>query len=293
MMLEQASQEEIDREYNPRLGIPDVDALIAGWAERSAATRSRLPCRRGVRFGPTLAEHADVFPAPEGRAPAPVHVFIHGGYWRAFSAADFSFVAESAFAEGHAAVIVNYALCPGVSITEIVRQARAAVAWTWANAPSFGGDRERIVVSGHSAGGHLAARVAATAWSRDYGIPDDVVKGVLAISGLFDLEPVRRCWLQPILQITGDEVLEQSPMRRPPEPGRPPLLVAVGAEETPEFRRQSRDFATLLKGPGCRELEGRNHFDVLDDLADPAGILWRDLVRIGFADRGIGSAERR
>lgn len=275
-----ASQEEIDREYNPRLGIPELDALIAGWAERSAATRARFDCREGLRFGPTLAERVDVFPAPAGREEAPVHVFIHGGYWRAFDASDFSFVAGSAVEEGFAAVIVNYALCPEVSITEIVRQARAAVAWTWANASSFGGDRDRIVVSGHSAGGHLAARVAATAWSRDYGMPDDAVKGVLAISGLFDLEPVRRCWLQPLLQITGDEVLEQSPMRRPPAAGRPPFLVAVGAGETSEFRRQSRDFAALLEGAPFREVEGRNHFDILDDLADPGGLLWRDFVRL-------------
>ena len=286
MILEQASQEEIDRECNPRLDILDLDALLAGWASRSADTRARLPCRLGMRFGPTLAEYVDVFPAPEGRAPAPVHVFIHGGYWRAFSASDFSFVAESAFAEGHAAVIVNYALCPAVSITEIVRQARAAVAWTWANAPSFGGDPDRIVVSGHSAGGHLAARIAVTAWSRDYGIPDDVVKGVLAISGVYDLAPIRRCWLQPLLQITGMEVLEQSPMRRPPVPGRPPFLVAVGGLETSEFRRQSHDFAALLKGAGCREMEGWNHFDILDQLADPAGVLWHDVVRLDSAGRG-------
>jgi arylformamidase len=266
------TQEDVDREYNPRLGVPDVDALMAAWTGRSVAARRRIANRTGLRFGPTLAEWVDVFPAPRGGAP--VHVFIHGGYWRAFSASDFSFVAESAAARGWAAVIVNYALCPQVSITEIVRQTRAALAWTWTNAASFGGDPERIVVSGHSAGGHLAARVAATPWRRDYGLPDDLVKAILPISGLFDLEPIRRCWLQPLLAITADEVLEQSPIRRLPD--RPlPAVVAVGGLETSEFRRQSRDYAAALPGAEFLELAGRHHIDVLDELADPDGILWR------------------
>lgn len=271
-----ATQEEIDREYNPRLGVPDVDALIAAWAERSARTRQRLGGRIGSRYGPTLAEHVDVFPATNDRAP--VHVFLHGGYWRAFSSTDFSFVAESALARGHAAVIVNYALCPAVTITEIVRQARAAVAWVWNNATSFGGDRERITLSGHSAGGHLAARVIAARWQRDYGIADDAVKGVVAISGLFDLEPLRWSWLQPTLQLSGDEILAQSPIRHLP-PARVPVVAAVGGHESAEFRRQSREYAAALEtrhgGAEYLEVAGRHHFDVLDDLADPDGVLWR------------------
>jgi arylformamidase len=271
------TQEDVDREYNPRLGIPDVDALMAAWTDRSVAARRRLASRTGLRFGPTLAEWVDVFPAE--RAGAPIHVFIHGGYWRAFSASDFSFVAESAVARGYAAVIVNYALCPQVSLTEIVRQTRAALAWTWTNAASFGGDAGRIVVSGHSAGGHLAARVAATGWRRDYGLPDDLVKAILPISGLFDLEPIRRCWLQPVLAISADEVLEHSPIRRLPDL-RLPAVVAVGGLETSEFRRQSRDYAAALPGAEYLELSGRHHVDILDDLADPAGTLWRRIEQM-------------
>lgn len=271
-----ATQDEIDQEYNPRLLVPDAEALSAGWATRSAEARAKLGGRLGMKYGPTLAEYVDVFPAT--RPNAPVHVFVHGGYWRAYTARDFSFVAEGPVARGCCTVIVNYALCPQVSITEIVRQARAALAWTWANAADVGGDRNGITVSGHSAGGHLVARLLATAWQRDYGIPDDVIKAALPVSGLFDLEPVRRSWLQPLLQISGDEVLAESPMRH--LPGRPvPMTVAVGAAESTEFRRQSRDYAAAA-GATFLEVEGRNHFDILDDLASPYGRLWRTVERL-------------
>ncbi|HYG87941.1 MAG TPA: alpha/beta hydrolase [Azospirillum sp.] len=271
-----STQDEIDREYNPRLGVPDVEALIAGWSTRSEEARRKLGGQLGLKYGPTLAEYVDVFPAT--RPNAPVHLFVHGGYWRAFTARDFSFIAEGPVSRGCCTVIVNYALCPQVSVTEIVRQTRAALAWTWAHAAEFGADRERISVSGHSAGGQLVARLLATAWQRDYGIPDDVIKAALPISGVFDLEPIRWSWLQPTLQLTGDEILAQSPMHHLPT--RPvPMAVAVGGAESAEFRRQSRDYAAAV-GAKFLEAEGRHHFDILDDLASPYGRLWRTLEQL-------------
>jgi arylformamidase len=277
-----ATQDRIDREYNPRLAVPEVDAIAAGWIRRSAELRERVPCRLGLRFGPTLAEYLDVFTC--GREGAPVHLFVHGGYWRAFSARDFGFVAAAPLARGHHCVVVNYALCPRVTIPEIVRQVRAALAWTWENAGGFGGDRDRITVSGHSAGGHLVARLIETAWEEDYGIPAGVVKGALPISGLFDLEPLRWSWLQPTLQLTGDAVERESPMRR--LHARPvPLVAAVGGRESDEFRRQSRDYADAVQSRGlparCLEVEDRDHFTVLEDLADPDGALWRAVEAMG------------
>jgi arylformamidase len=265
------TQDDIDREYNPRLGVPDAEALMAAWTQRSEEARRKLGGRLGIPYGPTLAEYVDVFPA--SRPNAPVHLFVHGGYWRAFTARDFSFIAEGSVARGCCTVVMNYALCPQVSITEIVRQTRAALAWTWAHAAEFGADPQRISVSGHSAGGHLVARLLATAWQRDYGIPDDVIKAALPISGLFDLEPIRWSWLQPTLQLSGDEILAQSPMRHlPTHPV--PLAVAVGGAESAEFRRQSADYAAAT-GAKLLEVEGRHHFNVLDDLASPYGRLWR------------------
>ncbi len=270
------TQDAIDREYNPRLGVPDVEALIAGWAQRSEEARRKLGGRLGLPYGPTLAEYVDVFPAT--RPNAPVHLFVHGGYWRTFTARDFSFIAEGPVARGCCTVVMNYALCPQVSITEIVRQTRAALAWTWHHAGEFGGDRNRISVSGHSAGGHLTARLLSTAWQRDYGIPDDVIKAALPISGLFDLEPIRWSWLQPVLQLSGDEILAQSPMRHL-HTTPVPLAVAVGGAESAEFRRQSADYAAAT-GAKLMEIEGRHHFDVLDDLASPYGKLWRTVEQM-------------
>lgn len=266
-----ASQEAIDQEYNAAAAVPDSAALIARWTERSSAVRQRLEARLGVPYGPTRAERLDIFPAGKG---APVHVFIHGGYWRRFAAADFSFVAEALVAAGTTAVIPDYALCPAVTIDEIVRQMRAAIAWTWTHAGSFGGDRERITLSGHSAGGHLTAMALATDWQGDYDLPRDIVKAALAISGLFDLAPFPYSWLQPSLQLTWAQVLRQSPILRVPEAS-PPLTVAVGAEESAEFRRQASTFHALRAGKGLPgshlEVPGCNHFTVLTGLADRDG----------------------
>jgi arylformamidase len=270
-----ATQEEIDREYNPSAAAPESAAAVtAAWTTRSAATRGRPGARLGVAYGPTCAEHLDVFPAAAGQGGAPVHVFVHGGYWRRFAAADFSFVADRLAAAGAASVVVNYALCPAVTLGEIVRQVRAALAWTWANAASFGGDRDRITLSGHSAGGHLVAMALATDWEGGYDLPPDLVKGALAISGLFDLAPFPYSYLQPALQLTWDDVRRLSPVNVVPALA-PPLTVAVGGLESAEFRRQSRDFHDLWRSRGLPgsfvELEGRDHFTVLDALADREG----------------------
>jgi arylformamidase len=266
-----ASQDEIDREYNAGAAVPGSADLTAAWTERSEATRHKLGGRIGVRYGPTRAERVDIFPAGEG---APVHIFIHGGYWRRFAAADFSFVAEALVAAGTTAVIVDYALCPGVSIDEIVRQVRAAIAWTCTNASTFGGARDRITVSGHSAGGHLTAMALATDWPGQYGLPPDLIKAALAISGLFDLAPFPYSWLQPSLQLTWDQVLRHSPVRHVPGTS-PPLTVAVGGEESAEFRRQSHEFHRLRTERGLPgrhvEVPGCNHFTVLTALADRQG----------------------
>jgi arylformamidase len=273
-----ATQEELDREYNPAAAVPESAAITAAWTARSERARGTLEARLGLRYGPTRAEHLDAFPAGRG---APIHVFVHGGYWRRFAAADFSFVAEPLVATGTAAVVVNYALCPAVSLGEIVRQVRASLAWTFANAAAFGGDPDRITLSGHSAGGHLVAMALATDWEGDYGLPADLVKGALAISGLFDLAPFPYTYLQPALQLTWDEVRRLSPINALPAAA-PPLRIAVGGRESAEFRRQSREFHDLWRARGLEgSLElvaGRDHFTVLDALAArPGGLASGDV----------------
>ena len=155
---------------------------------------ARLDCRLGVRYGPTREEHLDIFPAGDG---APVHIFIHGGYWRRFNARDHDFLAPAFVEAGITFVSVNYALCPKVTMDEIVREVRAAVAWTHAHARGFGGDPARLTVSGHSAGGHLCAMALSTDWEGAYDLPADTLKGGVAVSGLFDLAPFPYTYLQP------------------------------------------------------------------------------------------------
>ncbi len=289
------SQEAIDAEYNVAARVAQSGAILARWNEASAAARARLPCRLGLKYGPTREEYLDLFPAGPG---APLHLFFHGGYWRRFSAREFSFLAEPLVRAGVAVGIVNYALCPKVTIDEIVREARAAVARAFESAREWGCDPERLTISGHSAGGHLVAMVAATDWPGEYDLPADTVKAGLPVSGLFDLGPFPWSYLQPSLQLGLEQVRRNSPILDIPDRG-PPLLVAVGAAETAEFRRQSRAFVEARRGRGLAtallEVEGTDHFTVLDALADPANAAFERLLRLAreparaLEDAGTGS----
>lgn len=264
-----STQEELDAQYNMANTVPDYQSYADWYAEQSRETRERLECHCNVSFGPTIAEHLDVFPADQ--PDAPVLLFIHGGYWHSLSSKEFSFVADGPVSAGVTTVVLNYALCPDVTITEIVRQSRAAVAWLSQNAEEFGGDSSQIYVAGHSAGGHLTAMVLTTDWEDTYGLPGDVVTGGCAISGLFDLEPFPYTYLQPKLQLTWKQVRDNSPIRRIPDSA-PPLLVTYGNEETAEMQRQSDDFLTAwtdnqLDGEYLPQ-PGTDHFSAIDGFLD-------------------------
>ncbi len=271
-----ATVEDVDREYNLTLAVPEAGAITEGWATRSAEAREALDGALGVRFGPTRAEYLDIF-APAGSGPSPVHVFIHGGYWRRFAARDFSFIAPPLVAAGAVVVVVNYELCPTVSISEIVRQCRAALAWVHRRIGDYGGDPARISVSGHSAGGHLTGMLLATDWPGVYGRPANLVKGALPISGVFDLAPIPYTFVQPWVQLGWDEVRDLSPLNHLPAVC-PPIAIAVGAGETSEFIRQSQAYQTALADAGhpaaYLEIRARHHFDILDELENPDSALF-------------------
>ena len=264
-----ATQEELDAQYDLRTLFPEAASLYEAFCGReSVRAREDLTHHLDVPFGPTLAEHVDLYPAGEG---APVLVYVHGGFWALRTAMEFGFVARGPASRGVATVVTNYALCPTVTIDEEVRQTRAAVAWAYRNARSFGGDPERLHVAGHSAGGHLVAMLLATDWEGDYGLPTDIVKGATAISGLFDLAPFPYSFLQPKVQLTWDQVSRNSPILHVPDES-PPLLVAYGEDETDEFKRQSEDYLgawkeKVLSGERL-VLSGKNHFDVVDGFLD-------------------------
>ena len=264
-----ATQEELDAEYNLTAIFPKAAASYEAFCEReSERVRSELDHRLIVPFGPTLAEHVDLYPAGE---TAPVLIYVHGGFWYLRTSTEFGFVARGPVSRGIATVVVNYDLCPRVTIDEIVRQTRAAVAWVYENAQSFGGDAGRIHVAGHSAGGHLVAMLLATDWEGEYGLPDDIIKSATAVSGLYDLAPFPYTFLQPQLQLGWDQVLRNSPVLHIPDAA-PPLLVAYGEEETAEFKRQSEAFLSAWKANGLDGerllLAGKNHYDVIDGFLD-------------------------
>ena len=260
------SQAEINAQYDVENSVPDFGRYVDFFLGNSARVREKLSPMLDVSFGPTMAEHLDIYPA--ANPDAPIHMFIHGGYWHSLSSKEFSFVAEGLVDAGVTIIINNYALCPEVTITEIVRQNRAAVAWLYRNAASFGADQNRIFVSGHSAGGHLTAMLLATDWTGTYGLPSDVIKGGMAISGLFDLAPFIHSWLQPKLQLTQKEIERESPLLHIPAQASP-LIVTLGGDESEEFHRQSEAFLTAWTNSGLIgksvDLPGRNHFTLLED----------------------------
>ena len=186
----------LDQQYNPRLSVTDFAAHLGKWAAASAHTRERAPCVIDLRYGDEAGQTLDLFPATAPAAPpgatAPVLVFLHGGYWRALDKSDLSFVAPSFTAEGALVVVPNYPLAPKASVEQITLSVARALEWTWRHAAEHGGDPSRIVVAGHSVGGHLAAMMLCCRWKQIADdLPAQLVQGALAISGLYDLEPLR------------------------------------------------------------------------------------------------------
>lgn len=262
------SQEELDAAYDVESSVPDFMVHARAYAESSEAARRDLDHAADVPYGPTLAEYADIFPAD--RPGAPVLVFIHGGYWRILSAKEFSYVARGFAPHGVTVVVANYDLCPAVSISEISRQMRALVAWIARNIADYNGDPENVTVSGHSAGGHLAAICALTDWAA-YGLPPATVRNIVPISGLFDLAPIAGTWMQPDLRISDRDIQEASPqrlLRRVPTQ----MLLSYGSNEPDAFSRHSEAFLAgwTAQGNKARFLPqmGRNHFTAITDLGD-------------------------
>lgn len=262
---------ELDVQYNNRQRFPDYVTYFGKWADESARTRESLSGELDVAYGEHTKETLDIFPA--GETNAPINLFIHGGYWQSLDKSDFSYVARGFVPHGVTTIVINYALAPDDGMDEIVRQNRAAVAWTWKNAEAFGADRERILVSGHSAGGHLVAMLLATDWTALIpGLPPDVVKAGCAISGLFDLEPIRLCYLNEVLGMDDAVAARNSPVRLN-YPVVAPLLIAVGALESDEYHRQAHAMETVWRNLGypteTMVAPDLDHFTIADRLGSP------------------------
>lgn len=238
-------QEELDLEYDMRRRCPHFAETFEACEIHNQRLIDNFECRLDVEFGEKPGEKLDVWP---GRGNSPIMLFIHGGYWRAFDKAMFRFVAERFVEAGACVVLNNYDLCPTVTMDEITLQNRKCLAWIYKNAAGIGGDAGRIHVTGHSAGGHLTGMLMATRWA-DYDLPFDVVNGAVPLSGLFDLEPLRRSYLNADLKMDEEMTTRNSPINHLPD-WMPPTVVAVGGGETDEFRRQSRIYVDACRQKG-------------------------------------------
>jgi arylformamidase len=255
-----------ETEYDNRARVPEHPQIFARWAAASSAYRARLPASQQARinYGATAREVIDLF---DVRPDAPLAVFIHGGWWRNFDPSLFSHCAAGLNARGIGVAVAGYNLCPQVSIAHIVDEMRRAVLALWRR------HSKRMLVCGHSAGGHLTAALAATDWpALDATAPADLVAAGYAISGLFDLAPLLHTSINHDLRLDSESARRASPALWPAPQG----LVfdaVVGAEESGEFLRQSRLIADAWSKAGAatrfEAIAGANHFTVLDPLTDP------------------------
>ena len=271
----------LDRLYNNRALVPDHAAYFSRWAQASATARGAQPCLLDVCYGDGPGETLDIFPT-SGRG-SPVLVFIHGGYWRSLDKADHSFVAPAFTQSGACVVIPNYALCPAVTIAQIVLQMVRSLAWIYRHIAAQGADPGRITLVGHSAGAHLAAMLLTCIWPAVGGdLPPRLVKNALGISGVYELESIRHTpFLQESLRLDGAQAKKASPawLPAPTLAGKRGLFNAVvGGAESPAFLEHNaliRQAWGERSVPVCEVLPGLNHFSVLDALTQPGHRLHR------------------
>ncbi len=274
-------QKELDDAYDQTVWAPNRQQLLDRYASNSEAFRRRSGSPRRIAYGPTPIEQLDVFVTD--RPNAPVHVFVHGGQWRGGFAKDYAYLAESFVRAGSHFVLLDFVnvLETGGDLMPMAEQVKRGIAWVCQNAKSFGGDPNRVFVSGHSSGAHIAAVALVTDWAAEFKLPADVVKGGLLCSAMYELKPVALSARSSYVKFNAsveDALSAQRHLARL----HCPVIVAYGTRETPEFQRQSREFAAAVKAAGkpVQLLVGENynHFEILETMANPIGLLGRAAI---------------
>ena len=278
------NQAELDAAYDQLKYAPNQAQILKRYASNSDAFRTRFGAPQRLVYGAAAVEGADLYRASKALAGgAPINIFIHGGAWRSGFAKDYGFLAELFVSAGAHFVVPDFSWVQDTdaSLEPIVDQLRRAVVWVHQHAAGFGGDPEQIYISGHSSGGHLAAVLLATDWQAQWGLPADVLKGGLCCSGIYELKPVALSARNVYLKLTTAMEEALSPQRQLANI-RAPLLVAYGSLETPEFQRQALDFSTAFKESGkevaLTRADAYNHFEILETLASPYGVLGRAVL---------------
>jgi arylformamidase len=279
MVYKQFDQAALNSQYNNRLHVPDFAAYLERWDLLSRQTEKELNAVKDLSYGSFLHEELDIYPSLH---PSSITlVFFHGGYWHKWGKADFQFIAKAFRAYGITTVLIDYPLAPEVSVDQIVASCRQAVDWLYHNLPEFNGDPARIYISGHSAGAHLAAMLLTTDW-KNFNLDTSVIKGACLISGLFNLFPIRLSDINEVLKMSTEAALRNSPVQYMPA-SRCPVSIIVGGNETGEFLDQSRELYGCWKEnipAEILEIEGLNHYSILDTLPDPGSPLHRAMLRM-------------
>ena len=276
-------QKELDDAYDQTVYAPNQPLLATRRKVASESVIKRFGPPERVAYGSSEFEKLDIYKAKQ--ANAPVMVYIHGGAWRNGMAKDFAFQAEMYLNAGANLVIVDFVQVQdtGGSLLPMIQQVRSAVAWVYKNAASFVANPDRLFVSGHSSGAHLTGCTLVTDWQKDFGLPAKIIKGGLMVSGMYDLKPVRLSKRSGYVNFT-DEIEQALSSQRHLERLQTPIIVAYGTCETPEFQRQSRDFAAAVKAAGKPvELivgESFNHFEMQETFGNPYGIAGRAALRL-------------
>jgi arylformamidase len=273
-------QQALDDAYDQLVYAPNRDQVGKRRIVNSERTRMILGTPRRVAYGPSDIEKLDIYRA--ARANAPVNIFVHGGAWRANRGADYAFLAEPFVNAGAHYVIPDFTNVDDAagSLFPMVQQVRRAVAWVYNNAESFGGDSSRLYLTSHSSGSHLAGCVVTHDWRKE-NLPLDIIKGAMLGSGMYDLHPVRLSKRSKYVKFTDEMEEALSPLRHL-DRLHTPIILAHGTCETPEFQRQTRDFYAAVKAAGkpveMLTGEGYNHFEMLETLGNPYGLLGRAVL---------------
>jgi len=270
----------LEYQYNARAAVPGYAAIFEKWAALSESTRGRIPSRLDIPYGTGIRQKLDLFEG-QGRR---LHLFLHGGYWQAMDKSYFSFLAEGLVRDGTDVAICNYPLCPDADLGEILDSVRMAVGFLREHGRSLERRWQSLQLSGHSAGGQLAAMLLASDWARlSPGMPDDFIAGAICISGLYDLDPLRYTTLNDKLGLGEKQARLNSPLFTQPV-GMAPMLLVVGGDERPAFHQQMATFAAKRRSQGIGVdtlvLEGLNHFTVVEQLAEPDSPLYTQVNRL-------------